>query len=142
MEFIKKFWNKYRQIIVYFAYGAGTTIFNLLIYTVLISLGASITAANGVAWLGAVIFAFVTNKIFVFESRCWAWKTTLKEAGKFLGARFFSGLVEIFLPTLLFYLGLDHDLFGIEGFFAKIIVSVIVIILNYVVSKMIVFRKK
>ncbi len=135
------FYKRHRQVIAYFTYGILTSLVNLMLYTALVSL-IGITLSNAAAWLGAVIFAFVTNKLFVFQSTKWRTKETLKEAGTFLGARIFSGILEIVLPTVLFYIGLDHDLFGIEGFLAKIIVSIIVIILNYVLSKRIVFRKK
>ena len=138
---MKNFYKKHRQVITYFIYGALTSLVNVVLYAVFVPM-LGITLSNAIAWFGAVVFAFVTNKLFVFESKKWRTKNTLKEAGKFLGARIFSGILEIVLPTALFYIGLDHDLFGIEGFLAKIIVSVIVIILNYVLSKTFIFRKK
>lgn len=138
---MKDFLKKHREVLSYLFFGVGTTVVNLLLYTVTISMGVDMTVSNAIAWFGAVVFAFITNKLFVFDSKCWELKTTLKEASKFLGARIFSGILEIILPTVLFYIGLDHYLFGIEGFLAKIIVSVIVIILNYILSKIIVFRK-
>lgn len=138
---MKEFYQKHKQVILYFTYGVFTSLVNVVLYAVLVPI-LGITASNAVAWFGAVVFAFVTNKLFVFDSKKWRTKETLKEAGTFLGARIFSGVLEIILPTVLFYIGLDYDLFGIEGFFAKIIVSIIVIILNYVLSKKIVFRKR
>ena len=138
---IKEFYRKHREVILYFFYGAFTSLANIALYAFFVPL-LGITASNGVAWCGAVVFAFITNKLFVFNSRSWAWKTTLKEITAFLGARILSGIVEVFLPTVLFYLGINYDLFGIEGFLAKIIVSVVVIIMNYILSKLIVFRKK
>lgn len=138
---MRKLYQKYRRVILYFTYGVLTSLLNIAIYTILVpKLG--ITVSNALAWFGAVVFAFITNKLFVFESKNWQTKETVKEAGTFLGARIFSGILEIVLPTVLFYIGLDYDLFGIEGFLAKIIVSITVIILNYVLSKKIVFRKK
>ncbi len=138
---MKKFYEKYKEIILYFVYGAFTSLVNVLLYALFVST-LGITASNAIAWFGAVVFAFVTNKLFVFNHRSWEWKSTLKEAGTFLGARIFSGILEIVLPTVLFYVGLDQALFGIEGFLAKIIVTVIVVILNYILSKRIVFRQK
>ncbi len=138
---MKNFYQKHRQVIAYFTYGALTSLVNIVLYAVFVPI-LGITLSNTIAWFGAVVFAFVTNKLFVFNSKKWRTKNTLKEAGKFLGARIFSGILEIVLPTVLFYIGLDYDLFGIEGFLAKIIVSVIVIILNYVLSKTFIFRKK
>lgn len=139
---MKDFLKKNHEIITYLFYGVGTTVANLIIYAVAVSLGMGITVSNAIAWFGAVVFAFVTNKLFVFESKSWAWRTTLSEAGKFLGARIFSGILEITLPTVLFWIGLNQSLFGVEGLVAKIIVSIFIIILNYILSKIIVFRKK
>ena len=60
----------------------------------------------------------------------------------FFAGRIFSGLVELFGLPLLMKLGLDQSIFGIEGFAAKLVVTVVVIILNYILSKFIAFRKK
>ncbi|MBO5248082.1 MAG: GtrA family protein [Clostridia bacterium] len=138
---MKQFYQKHKEVILYFTYGALTSLVNVVLYALLVPI-IGMTASNAVAWFGAVVFAFVTNKLFVFGSKEWKTKETLKEAGAFLGARIFSGILEIVLPTVLFHLGLDHDLFGIKGFLAKICVCIIVILLNYVLSKTVVFRKK
>ncbi len=138
---MKEFYQKHKVVITYFFFGIFTCLVNILLYAGFVPL-LGITISNAVAWFGAAAFTFVTNKIFVFESKSWQIKTVLKEVGTFLGARIFSGIVEILLPTVLFYIGLNYDLFGIEGFLAKIIVSAVVITVNYVLSKKIVFRKK
>lgn len=100
------------------------------------------TLSNAIAWIIAVLFAFVTNKIFVFESKDKSLATILKEGVSFIGSRAATGALEILLPTLLFKFGLNQSFLGIDGFWAKAFVSVLVIILNYVFSKLIVFRKK
>ena len=138
---MKNFYQKHREVIAYFTYGALTSLVNVVLYAIFVET-CGITISNAIAWLGAVVFAFITNKLFVFKSKKWRSKNTLKEAGTFLGARILSGILEIVLPTFLFYIGLDHDLFGIEGFLSKIIVSIIVILLNYILSKKVIFRKK
>ena len=133
---------KHKEILLYLFFGVSTTAVNWIIYFLFTELyGAEMTVNNALAWAGAVIFAFVTNKLFVFESKNMSLNVLLKESISFLGARMFSGLFEIFLPTLLFKLGLVQSLFGIEGFFAKAIVSVLVVILNYMLSKVLIFRK-
>ena len=98
--------------------------------------------ANILAWIAGVIFAFVTNKLFVFESKSWKPSVAIKEFWLFVAARLITGVMEWFGPSLLFAVGLNQPLFGIKGFLAKILISVIVIILNYVFSKLIIFRKK
>lgn len=134
--------KKHKEIILYLIFGVATTAVSFIVYSLLVTAGLDMTVSNGIAWLAAVTFAFVTNKLFVFESKKTDKTTLLKEGVSFFGARIFSGIIEIFAPTALFWLGLDQPLFGIEGFVAKAIVSVGIIVLNYVLSKLIVFRKK
>lgn len=140
---IKKLFKKYRQIISYLFFGVTTTAVNWCIYTPLHSLlQVDMTLANAIAWFGAVLYAFITNKLFVFESRSTGSKVLLQEGIKFFASRAFSGAFEILLPTLLFYVGLDQPLFGIQGGIAKVLVSILVIVINYVLSKFLVFRGK
>ena len=89
-----------------------------------------------IAWVVAVAFAYVTNKPFVFKSHDWSLKTVAPELAKFVGCRVGSGLLE---TALLF---LTVDLLHWNGNLMKIILSVMVVILNYVGSKLLVFRKK
>lgn len=140
---LKKILKRNREVLLYLLFGGLTTGVNWVIYVVSVSvLHMPLTGANTVAWIGAVVFAFFTNKKWVFESRSFQGKTLLREGLSFLTARCFSGVLEIFVPGLLFHLGWDSPLFGIEGFSAKAAVSITVIILNYILSKLLVFRKK
>ncbi len=164
MEKIKSLFIKYKEIIMYIIFGVMTTLVNWVVYTVLIKIfgsaaesqtvlftlfGRSITTkvfyifiANFVAWVAGVLFAFVTNKLWVFESKSWRFGLVMKELWLFVLARLITGVLEWFGVPLLWAIGLDQDLFGIDGFLAKIVVSVIVVILNYIFSKLIIFRKK
>lgn len=140
---IRRILQKHRELIAYLFFGVTTTLVNWCIYALLhTALAVEMTLSNALAWLGAVIYAFITNKLFVFESRSFQPRQFLKEAVAFFAARGFSGLVEIFLPTALFALGLSGALLGIEGGIAKALVSVLIIVMNYVLSKFLVFRKK
>ena len=140
---IKRLLMKYKQIILYLFFGVTTTVVNWCIYVPLYEiLRVDMTLSNAIAWLGAVLYAFITNKLFVFESRSMAGKVLLQEGIKFFGSRAFSGVVEILLPTGLYAIGLNQALFGIEGGVAKALVSVLIIVLNYIFSKFLVFRKK
>ncbi len=139
---MKALFEKYREIIVYLITGVLTTILNWACY----GLGVSIFhwpvfTANLVAWIVAVIFAYVTNKIFVFQSPDWSPVFVAKEAAMFTSGRIITGLLEIVAVPLLVSLGLRQAVFGVEGMFAKVLVSVIVTILNYVFSKWLVFRR-
>ena len=98
--------------------------------------------ANLIAWTAGVLVAFVTNKIWVFESRVKTPGGVLKELALFTASRLITGVIEWFGLPLVILCGLNQTLFGIEGFLAKIIISVIVVILNYIFSKLIVFKKE
>ncbi len=98
--------------------------------------GSEYLDSTFIAWLVAVIFAFVTNKLFVFESKSWAPKTASKEFAGFMGARIFSLFVELAGMFLLV------TICGFGELISKIIVGIIVIIINYLLSKLIVFKKK
>lgn len=143
MDKLKALLLRYREPVSYLFFGGLTTLVSWVTYALgagPLSLG--VTPANIFSWVCAVSFAFVTNKLWVFDSKSWAWPGWLKEAAAFVAGRLFSGAVELGGLPLLMWLGLDQALFGIEGFAAKVVVSVVVIILNYFLSKFLVFRKK
>jgi putative flippase GtrA len=144
MKKIQELFVKYKEIIMYLIFGVGTTAVNWIIYTVLVALGnvVNLTLANIIAWVGAVAFAYITNKLWVFESKSWNPKIVWKELGMFLGARIFSGIFEIGLFPVLVWLGMNQAIFGVEGMLAKVVISVLVIVLNYIFSKLLVFKKK
>ena len=143
MDKIKQLYLKYREIISYLIFGAATTFVSWATYALFVGgLGAGVTLGNVLSWICAVSFAFVTNKLWVFQSKSWAWPGWLKEAAGFFAGRLFSGLVELGGLPFLMWLGLDQSLFGVEGMAAKVTISVVVIILNYFISKFLVFRKK
>jgi uncharacterized membrane protein YfhO/putative flippase GtrA len=137
------FWYKvHREAVNYLFVGGATTFVNWCVYGLVVRLaGYSVTAGSVIAWIAALVFAFITNKIWVFESRAWQPLLVLREGSAFLGARIISGLVEIIGVPFLYILGLDYPLLGTEGFAAKVSVSVIVIVLNYIFSKLFVFRR-
>lgn len=143
MNKIKNLLIKYKEIITYVIFGGLTTLVNWVVYTLLVNCtSAGITISNAIAWVASVIFAFVTNKIWVFESKSFKPTVLIKEFISFIASRVVTGFFEIAGVPLLVKIGMDQTIFGIKGMAAKLIVSVVVIILNYVFSKLIVFRKK
>lgn len=134
----KKYFVKYRELISYGFWGVMTTLVNYAVYFISRKLfGAeNYLACNLIAWTLAVVFAFVVNKIFVFESRSWERKLVLREAWQFLSARIFSGVLD--MAIMWFFV----DVLGFSDVIIKIISNIIVIVLNYVLSKLIIFRKK
>ena len=133
---MKKLLQKYGDILSYLFFGGLTTIVSLSIYWVCGHLlNWSATASNVVSWIGAVAFAFLTNKPFVFKSHDWSWKVVWPELTKFLGCRIGSGVLE----TVVIFVTVD--LLSWNDMLMKIIMQVTVVILNYVGSKLLVFRK-
>ena len=144
MSEIKELFTKYKEMIMYLFFGVGTTAVNWIIYTIMVTVAGigNLTLENVVAWIGAVAFAYISNKLWVFESISWNPNVDLKELGMFLGARIVSGIFEIGLFPVLVWMGLNQAIFGIEGMVAKVIISVLVIVLNYIFSKLLVFKKE
>ena len=134
---LRKLCNKYRDEILYLVFGVLTTIVNYVVYIPCYNL-LHLTGAvsNGIAWVAAVAFAFLTNKPFVFKSHDWSAKVLLLELGKFLGCRIGSGLLE----TAIIFLTVDCLTWN--GNWMKLFTNVMVVFLNYFGSKLLVFRKK
>ena len=132
-DLIEKYWD----IVSYLFFGVCTTIVNYLIYIPCYNfMGMSATVSNMIAWVVAVAFAYLTNKPFVFKSNDWSSKTVIPELAKFIGCRVGSGVAE----TLI--LLLTVDLLGWNGNIWKLVTQVMVVILNYIASKLLVFRNK
>ena len=133
---IKNLVQKYWDILSYLFFGGLTTVVNYLVYLPcynLFSLSAAVS--NAIAWAVAVAFAYLTNKPFVFRSHDWSMKTVVPELTKFVTCRIGSGLLE---TGILF---LCVDLLAWNGNVWKLITSVLVVILNYIASKLLVFKK-
>lgn len=134
---IRKMIEKYWDVLSYLFFGVLTTAVNFLVYSPLYY-GAELSAtlSNCIAWVVAVAFAFLTNKPFVFKSHDWSVKTVLPELSKFVGCRIGSGVLETVI------IGITVDWLCWNGMLMKILTSVIVVIVNYVGSKLLVFNSK
>lgn len=132
MELVKKHWD----IVTYLFFGVLTTVVNYAVYLPCYNLlGLSATISNIIAWVVAVAFAYLTNKPWVFKSHDWSMKVVLPELTKFVSCRLGSLLLE---SAAIFVF---VDLMGFDGNIFKIITSVFVVIINYIGSKLLVFRK-
>ena len=137
LEKLKTLFVKYYDLITYLVFGVLTTVVNYIIYLPcynLLHLSASVS--NAIAWVAAVAFAFLTNKPFVFRSLDWSANVVVPELVKFVGTRIGSGALE----TLILFVTVD--MLHWNGNLWKLITSVLVVVLNYVGSKLLVFRKK
>lgn len=136
MNKIKALYEKHKEIILYIIFGGLTTVINYVIYFIMTFVGIDIYTSNTVAWIGAVLFAYLTNRKMVFNSQANNKKSIIKELIAFYGARVFSFIVE----TILLYIMVDFIL--MNEYIAKLILQILVIVLNYIFSKFFVFRKK
>lgn len=136
MEKAKNLLEKYWDVITYLVFGVLTTVVNYLVYLPVYNLlGLSAAVSNAIAWVAAVAFAYLTNKPFVFKSHDWSAKTVVPELSKFVSCRVASGLIE---TGILF---LTVDLLHWNGNIWKLVTSVLVVVLNYVASKLLIFKK-
>ena len=150
MEKLKKLLN--RETILYIVFGVATTVVNYIVFHILYNVlwhqNYSL-AANAAAFVAAVIFAFVVNKLFVFESRSWDAATLKREIPSFLGARIGSFGIEeagLFLAEKVFKLGgVIAISIGGTAFdwitVVKVALAFVVVALNYVFCKLFVFKK-
>ena len=128
--------QKHREIVTYIAFGVLTTGVNFLVFLFsreLLKLSA--TASNMVAWILAVLFAFLTNKPFVFKSKSWSRKVVIPEFVKFVTCRIGSGIMETV------FLFVTVDCINWNGTILKLIASGFVMVLNYILGKCVAFKK-
>ena len=129
-------YKKYKQQINYLIFGGLTTLINIVTYIVFYDiLALSNLFSNIMAWIFSVLFAYVTNKLWVFESKTNGFSALLKELSSFVGCRLATGVLDI----VIMYVGVDILL--LSGTLMKLFSNVIVIILNYVLSKILIFPK-
>lgn len=136
MKKLKEIYIKYKEIILYVIFGGLTTVINYAIYAFMVLLKIDIYTSNIMAWVGAVLFAYLTNRKMVFNSDAKGKKSIIIEILSFYGARVFSLAVE---TGLLF---VCVSLMGMNEWITKLVLQVVVIVLNYIFSKFLVFRKK
>lgn len=139
------------EVARYIIFGLLTTAVNFIVYFAVTAVFGEHTylAANVAAWVVAVAFAYVTNKLFVFESKSWKRGVIFRELGAFVSARVFSLLVEE--AGLYVMIGLwRFDRFFIDlaimriggGTLVKLFMQFVVIVMNYVFSKLVIFKNK
>lgn len=145
MEKIKRLFNKYREMIAYVFFGGVTTVVNVVAYNAMAALGLSTGVANGIAWVLSVLVAYFTNRVWVFHSKNRG-MDAVKEFASFVGCRVGSGLLDegimIFGVDWLGPRVVAPAGMGLWRLGVKVFSNVIVMILNYIFSKLFIFRKK
>lgn len=133
---------KHREGVLYLLCGVLTVLVSWGSYAVFVWSGIELNMSNVLSWICAVSFAFVLNKWFVFESRSLKRAVLAKEVSSFFVLRLLTGIGAALIFPILLEIGLDGAFLGTPGLIARIIVSGIEILLNYVASKFIVFKKE
>ena len=137
MNNLKKLFLKYKSQILYLFFGGVTTVINIVVFFILNTLlHINYQISNVIAWILCVIVAYITNKIWVFESKTTNKKDLLKETISFLLARVLTLAMEFILLYILV------EKIGVIEIISKILVNVIVIVSNYFLSKLVIFNSK
>lgn len=132
----KPLFDSYKQIILYLFFGICTTAINTVCYWLLYDvLSLSNITSTVLAWLAAVIFAFITNKRFVFESKRTSTQERINEIVSFFGCRLLTGILDVVIMAVAV------DMLRWNGLLWKLISNIIVTIINYIASKFLIFRK-
>lgn len=138
LKWFNPIYSKNREVISYLIVGGMTTVVSLIVYYSCVltfldpKVALELQIANIISWIISVAFAYVTNRVLVFNSKN---KNILKEITSFVGARIITLLLDMLGMFLLV------SIIGFNDKICKILVQVIVIIANYILSKIIVFKK-
>ncbi len=135
---LKEIYLKYKELINYLIFGGLTTIVNFICYYIFARMiGIDEVISSALSWFFSVLFAYITNKMFVFESKTKGIKNLIRECISFFLARILSGILcDIGSFALMV------KVFNINDIISKIITQVMVVIVNYIFSKFLVFKKK
>ena len=138
MQKILELYKKYKEVINYLIFGGLSTVVNFVSYYISARIiGIDEVVSSILSWFCAVMFAYITNKIFVFESKSENKKGIIKEIISFIGFRVISGILcDVGTFALMV------KVFSINDIVSKVITQVMVVIVNYLFSKFFIFKKK
>jgi len=137
MDKIKELFNQYKEIINYLIFGVLTTLVNYITYLILAKLlNIDYMVSTVVSQIISIIFAYVTNKLFVFKTKDLSTKQLLQEMVSFFGFRIISLLLD------MGFMYLFVDILHLNDTIMKLVSNVLIVIANYVFSKLFIFKKK
>ncbi len=132
---MRALWEKYRDMVLYLVFGVVTTAVNVVVYHVCFAvLEVPNIPSVVIAWVLSVAVAYITNKLWVFRSPSFAPAVLWPELGKFVAARAFTGALDLGIM----FVGVD--LLDGPGTVLKLGSNVVVVVLNYVFSKWLIFK--
>lgn len=128
---------RYMQVLTYLIFGALTTMVNIIIYFIFSKIiGLDYLISNAIAWFLSVMFAYITNKIYVFKSMGWGFTEFIKEITTFISCRLLSGGMDMVIMYIFI------DLFSLNDLIIKLFSNLCVIVVNFLVSKNYIFQKR
>lgn len=133
---MKELFQKYRELILYLVFGVLTTAVNYVAYLICAPFFERTIAPTLIAWVLSVLFAYFTNRRWVFQSKAQGRRAVLTEMGSFFGARVLSGVLDVAIMWVFV------DKLGFWDKLIKLLSNVFVVIFNYVASKLWIFRSK
>ena len=134
---MKKLFGQYKHIILYLIFGIITTLVNLVVYFICARIWDLDTVPSTIiAWIIAVAVAYFTNRKWVFESEVTGFLPILLEMGLFFLFRLATGVMDVIIMHV------TVDIFEWNELIMKVISNVVVVILNYIFSELLIFRKK
>lgn len=133
MKFMIVFFRKYKEIIMFGIFGILTTLINVISFYIF-HFYINYLLSNAIAWLISIIFAYITNRMYVFNSRVSGLKNIIKEFNLFLISRLLSGVLDMALMFIFI------DFLHWDNFSSKVLVNIFVVITNYLFSKLLVFN--
>ncbi|AIM25276.1 GtrA family protein [Melissococcus plutonius] len=134
---MKNLFQKYKELIAYLVFGGLTTVINIVVFFICQNiLAIDYKISNAIAWFLSVLFAFITNKYLVFKSKQKDKRSFIKEMALFYWYRFVSFIID--MGMMIFFVDLLHT----TDMLAKVITQIVIIIINYVFSKLFIFSKK
>lgn len=143
LKFFADWYREHKEGMRYLIFGALSTIVNILVYTLFAKLilnnvpneSLRVNISEIIAFIAALVFAYITNKLYVFNSKTDGIKSLLKEIGSFVSCRIFTEVISILMMNMAVW-------FSINDVIMKIVSNIVVIILNFVFSKLIIFKRK
>jgi len=133
---IKKIIKKYKDVTLYLFFGVCTTLVNIITYWIVAHpFGFSTMVSTIFAWFIAVLFAYITNRKWVFHSTTVTSKEIVREIISFFSCRLITGIID-WVCMLIFV-----DILYLNDVIIKFLANILVIILNYIASKLLIFKK-
>ena len=134
---MRRLYEKYKDVIPYLFFGVCTTLVNIIAYWLCAHpFGMDVVPSTVIAWVVAVLFAYLTNRKWVFHSEAKGSKEILIELVTFFGCRLATGVLDWLMMFVLV------DCLHFNDVLIKVIANVVVIVLNYVASKLVIFKNQ